>query len=117
MNSTAIHLYIVVLIILATYGISHLMKAGIEPPEVEMPAWTFHEMPRQLEKWCGKDTQLDPKIAEATGADVIVYRIYRDDMGSVISMHTAMFKDPSEGVYHAPTNCYRTNGWNLVKDV
>jgi len=117
MNSTAKRLYIVALIILATFGISYLVKAGIEPPEVEMPAWTFHEMPLQLEKWRGEDTQLDPKIAEATGADVIVDRIYRDDMGSVISMHTAMFKDPSEGVYHAPMNCYRTNGWNLVKDV
>ena len=116
MNSTAKRLYIVTMIILATYGISYLVKAGIEPPEVEMPTWTFREMPLQLEKWRGEDTQLDPKIAEATGADVIVDRIYRDDMGSVVSLHTAMFKDSPEGVMHTPTNCYRANGWNLVKD-
>jgi len=116
MSRTAIRLLVVVGIILLTYGVSKLVQIQTEPPEVELPSWTFRDMPMQLEKWHGEDTKLDPEIAAATGAEVIVDRLYRSDVGAVVSMHTAMFKDPGEGVSHAPTNCYRTNGWNLAKD-
>jgi EpsI family protein len=55
---------------------------------------------------------MDPKIAVATGADVIANRAYRNESGQTIFLHTGMFRDPAEGVYHSPMNCYRSNGWN-----
>ncbi len=116
MSKTAIRLLVVVGIIFLTYGVSKLMQVQLKPPEVEVPSWTFRDMPMQLDRWRGEDTQLDPQIAAATGADVIVDRIYRNDVGAVVSMHTAMFKDPAEGVQHSPTTCYRSNGWNLMKE-
>jgi EpsI family protein len=116
MNSTANRLYTVILLVAATYGISRLVQAETEPPETEMPAWTFHDLPMQLGKWHGEDTKMDPKIATATGAEIIADRLYRDETGATVSMHTAMFRDPSDGVIHTPLNCYRGNGWTLVKE-
>ena len=115
MNSTAKRLYIVVAIVLATYGIARWVQAQVDPPEVEMPNWTFRELPLQLGQWQGESTKLDPKIAAATGAEIIVDRVYRDEQGHAISLHTGMFKDPSEGVLHSPLNCYVANGW-IKKD-
>ena len=46
---------------------------------MERPNWSLRELPFQLTNWHGEDTEMDPKIAVATGADVIVNRIYRDE--------------------------------------
>ena len=54
--------------VLATYGVAWLVKAGLEPPGVEMPDWTFNDMPLQLGQWHGQPTEMDPKIAVATEA-------------------------------------------------
>jgi EpsI family protein len=116
MNSSAKRLYVVVGIVLATIGISYLVRAETEPPQVEMPTWTLRDIPFQLGEWHGETTQLDPKIALATGADTIVDRTYRDDLGHTVLLHTAMFKDPAVGVYHSPLNCYRAAGWTQTGD-
>lgn len=116
MNSTANRLYAVVILVLATYGVNRLLLAETKPPEAVMPNWTFREMPYQLANWHGEDTKMDPVIALATGADIIVDRLYRDDVRSVVSLHTAMFKNPTDGVIHTPLNCYRGAGWLKVEE-
>ncbi len=115
MNSTANRLYAIVILVLATYGVSRLVRP--ETKEAVMPDWTFREMPYQLGNWHGEDTKMDPVIAVATGADIIVDRLYRDDAGAVVSLHTAMFKNPTDGVIHTPLNCYRGAGWLKVKEL
>jgi len=114
-GSTAARIYIVAALIMATYGVAHLVEAALEPPEVVLPRWTFEEMPLQFGDWRGVPTTMDPEIAVATGADRIVNREYKDDRGHAVSMHTAMFKRPEVGVYHSPLNCYRAQGWQLMK--
>ena len=52
-----------------------------------------------------------------TGANVTVERLYRDPDGAPAqAVLLATYNDPDAGVYHAPTNCYRSNGWRLVED-
>jgi len=114
MNPTATRLYAVAAIILATYGISRLVQAQTEPPEVDPPTWTLRDFPAQLKGWHGEEAKLDPAIAMAVGADVIVNRIYRDTAGHTISMHTAQFTEPSVGIGHTPTVCYTSNGWRML---
>jgi EpsI family protein len=111
MSSVATRLYVVIGIVLAAYGVGWLVQAAAEPPEVEKPDWSVKDLPLKLEKWQGEDTEMDPAIAMATGAYAITNRIYHDDKGRAISLHSAMFEDPAEGVYHSPLNCYRANGW------
>ncbi len=115
-GSTAARIYIVAALILATYGVAHLVQTALEPPEVVLPRWTFEEMPLQFGGWRGQSTEMDPEIAVATGADRIVNRAYVDDRGHVVSMHTAMFQRLEAGVYHSPLNCYRSKGWQLMKE-
>ncbi len=50
----------------------------------------------------------------ATGAEVIVNRIYRDSAGHAVVLHTAMFKNPATGIGHTPSVCYTASGWKLV---
>jgi EpsI family protein len=116
MSNVAIRIYVVVGIVLAAYGVGRLVKAAAEPPEVEMPGWSVKELPMKLGNWNGEDTEIDPEIAMATGAYAITNRIYSDDKGHSVSLHTAMFADPAEGVYHSPLNCYRASGWTQKSD-
>jgi EpsI family protein len=114
MNSLAVRVYAVVGIVLVAYGISYGLKVATEPPEVEEPDWTVRELPLQLGNWHGEDFEMDPKLAVATGAKTIVNRMYRDGSGRAVSLHTAMFLNPAEGIYHNPLNCYAANGWQKI---
>jgi EpsI family protein len=113
-NSTAVRVYIVAALIPLTYGGARLVRAALEPPGSVLPNWTFRELPLQIGKWRGESVKLDPQIALATGAQVIVDRAYRDDAGHVVSVHTAMFDDPANGVIHSPLVCYLAAGWEKL---
>jgi len=115
-NGTAVRVLIVAALIPITYGGACLVRTALEPPGVDMPDWTFRELPVQIGNWHGEATKLDPKIALATGATTIVDRAYRDDSGHVISMHTAMFDNPTDGVMHTPLICYRSAGWAKLSE-
>ena len=85
-------------------------------PRWRSPTGRLRELPFQFGAWHGEDTEMDPKIAVATGADVIINRIYRDEAGHTVSVHTATFMDPAEGIYHSPLNCYRASGWSKLSE-
>lgn len=113
MGHTAIRLYVLSGIVFATFAISKWEKQALKPPEVQLPSWTFNDMPLQFGDWQGENREGDPEIDKAVGAAPgrIVNRLYRDRLGHVVSIHSAMFDDPVEGVYHSPLNCYRSSGW------
>lgn len=116
MSNTALRLWIVVALVVAAYGVSFLVQAGTTPPDVQLPSWTFREMPPQLGMWRGHDEEMDPKITAAIGAHSVVDRTYRDERGYAVSMHTAIFVNPAEGVLHSPVNCYRGAGWRKLSE-
>ena len=75
------------------------------------------KLPMKLGDWQGEDKELDPKTFDRTAADVAVNREYRDNEGHVVTVLLALYRtDPDAGVYHAPTNCYRSNGWRLTDE-
>lgn len=113
-GSPFVRILIVAALFPLTYWGAKLVKVAIEPPLIDMPAWTFNDMPMQMGEWRGENTALDPKIAVATDAKIIVNREYRDNAGHSISLHTAVFDKPAEGVFHSPINCYRTNGFEDI---
>jgi EpsI family protein len=108
-----IRILVIAVIVLAVSLGAKYMKTILEPPKVEMPAWSFHDLPRQIGSWQGEDKEIDQNIFIATGAAITVDRVYQDISNHSINMHTAFFEDPSVGVYHSPLNCYRANGWTL----
>jgi len=114
MNNLAMRVYAVAGIVLVVSGVGKFLQLAVEPPEVEKPKWSLRDLPIQLGGWHGEDTELDPKLVVATGADVIVNRVYRDEAGHGVSMHTATFLDPAEGIYHNPLNCYFASGWRKI---
>jgi EpsI family protein len=111
MPNTANRLFVVAGLVVVTFLVAHFVTAGLKTPGVQMPDWTFSDMPLQLGDWRGQPTEIDPKIAVATGASVIVNRDYQDRSGQHILMHTAMFSDPADGVFHTPIICYLAGGW------
>jgi len=116
MRNTTLRLWIVAALVTAAYGVGFLVKAGTTPPEVQLPGWTFRELPQQLESWRGEDAEMDPEVTAAIGAHSVVDRMYRDERGNVVSMHTAIFANPAEGVLHSPVNCYRGAGWTKLSE-
>ena len=103
---------LVVLIYLGTYAATAAMK----PPKVAFPDRPLQDLPRQFvdregTDWEGKDIALNPRVFAAIGAEVVVDRKYQDKAGNEMVVHTAIFEDPVEGMYHSPMNCYRGSGW------
>jgi EpsI family protein len=115
-GNPTIRVYLIIAFVLATYGGARLVETAIQQPETVLPSWTFDELPLQLGDWHGEDTMLDPKITAALGAARVRDRVYQNSLGHIVSLHTAMFENAVEGVYHTPINCYRANGWDKKLD-
>ncbi|MCE5303240.1 MAG: EpsI family protein [Planctomycetaceae bacterium] len=112
-NNTTLRVCLGIVVIGVLYGVIRLIQASLAPPDVLAPSWTVHDLPMQLGPWHGEATKLDPKIAAATGASDIEDRLFHNDAGNTVSLHSAMFSDPTQGMQHLPRNCYRAAGWKL----
>jgi EpsI family protein len=113
-NGTTARVLIVAALIPLTYGGARLVDAALESPGCDMPDWKFSDMPKKLGDWHGEDSTLDAETALATGATIIVNRVYHDDSQHFIALHTAMFDDPAAGVKHSPLICYLSAGWQKL---
>lgn len=110
---TTLRLILVAAAIAVFSWMTYQARAGLKPPEVEMPTRDYHKLPYQLGDWRGADKELDPKIFAAIGANYIVDRVYRNGPHQ-ISLHLAVFDNPDEGIRHSPMNCYLGQGFRNV---
>ena len=117
MGNFTTRLAIVIGIVLLVHGGFYIVRAGTRPPEMQVPERSIRELPRQLGRWRGEDADLDPKIFTNSEADEAVNRIYQDRGDRKISAFVALYTDPAKGLYHSPTNCYRSNGYTMLSDV
>jgi EpsI family protein len=78
------------------------------PPEQDLA-----ELPRQLGGWQGDDEPLSSGVLVALGADAVVNRDYRNQLGETIGVNVAVFTDYSLSPPHPPFVCYPANGWEL----
>ncbi len=93
------------------------MKSFLTLPPIRQLSLDISRLPIKLGEWRGEECKLDAETFDRTGADVAVNRQYRDDQDHSVTMLLALYRtDPDAGVYHAPTNCYRSNGWRLVSE-
>ena len=121
MNNAAVRLLIVVAIVFLMYagGEYGMAGLGLEPKGVDMPDWTFAAMPMEFGAWHGEPTEdMDPSIVKASEAkpETVVNRVYRDDRGHMISMHTAMFESYRGGAYPHAMACYKASGWENIDE-
>jgi hypothetical protein len=115
-NSTAVRVGIVAVLILLTSLGANWINASLKSPGTDLPDWTFHDLPKQLGGWRGEDSKMDERIAVQTGAkrDTIIERVYRDNLGHNVAMHAATFDNPAAGVIHSPLICYVSAGWKML---
>jgi EpsI family protein len=85
------------------------LEEGRRRPRIDLTA-----VPLELGPWKGQDTEIDPHIARATGADQVVTRRYvNQDTGSTLEL--ILLYGPAANVYiHAPELCYPTAGFAQV---
>ncbi len=114
-GNISVRVIIAAALIVSTYiGVRVVGKLTQTPPVV-LPNWKVQDLPKQLGEWKGEDAELDKRIFVAEGAHSVVERQYRNESGTVISLHLALFKDPVEGIWHNPISCYVSGGWTPVE--
>lgn len=116
MNNTLIRLSAATALVVLVYGGTFVVQGALKPARVDVLDWDLNELPLQFGDWTGEDRELDPEIFQATGANAAVDRIYHDHGRRLISVHTAIFHDWEEGIYHNPNNCYRSKDWSVVEN-
>ncbi|MGD0652950.1 MAG: exosortase C-terminal domain/associated protein EpsI [Thermoguttaceae bacterium] len=114
-GNIAIRIIVAAAIIAVTYLGMYVVAWGIQVPEVILPSWNVKDLPKQLGEWKGEDVKLDERLFQATDATSIVERQYHNELGMVISIHLAVFKDPNKGIWHNPVSCYDSAGWVPVE--
>lgn len=114
MRSMVLRLVTVIVVVVFVQGAFYVVD--MQPPEVVFPEVSLKTMPMQFGAWEGEEIELDSKIFAKTGAHESVDRSYREGAGQKISVHSAAFENPTEGLYHSPMNCYRSNGWTKLNE-
>ena len=110
-GNISIRVIIAAALIVSTYlGVRVVGHLTQSPPGV-LPNWNVQDLPKQLGEWKGEDVKLDKRLFEAEGAQAVVERQYRNGSGMSVSLHIAIFKDATTGIWHTPTNCYVSGGW------
>lgn len=69
------------------------------------------QIPTELGSWRGIDDELDPKIANATGAVDAVFRTYTNINTGVRVSLILLYGPATEVFIHAPETCYPTSGY------
>ncbi len=115
MKNLTTRLSVAITLVVLVYAGAYAMQ-GMMGATLVLSTRDYTTMPTEFGQWHGKEVELDPKVFARIGADVVVDREYRNDEGRTISVHTAIFSDPDEGVYHSPMNCYRANGYEKVAE-
>lgn len=113
MNSV-VRIVLIGVFAVVVFGGVIMLRHGMNPQNVQMPDRSFEELPMRFAEWQGEPTELDPKIFDFIGAEVVVNRNYESVQGKQISVHTAVFTNYGSGAFHNPANCYRSSGWLLL---
>jgi len=108
-----IRLFLLAGAVLAVAGAAYKLRGTLRPTHARLPEWSFHDMPLEFGEWQGEKTALDADLFRAIDADVVSDRLYRNERGDVVSVHTAAFTEYDFGVQHNPIVCYRTHGWEM----
>jgi EpsI family protein len=114
MKNTAIRIVIVISLVVVGHLMFYAVLAGVGQADVKLPARGIDTIPMQFGGWQGTPEELEAKIFVNTGARDVITRKYLDRHGHRIAAFVALCTS-SQGLYHSPTNCYRTQGWNLLE--
>jgi EpsI family protein len=106
---------VLIMLISVVHGGFVVVRAGTQGAQVLLPPPPgIRGLPLNLGNWRGIETQLDPETFVNAGALEAVSRLYTDRSGHVTKVLLALYTDPAAGVYHTPTNCYRSNGYTQL---
>jgi Protein of unknown function (DUF3485) len=73
------------------------------------------DLPLVLGNWTGKDSEVDPRIFAAVGAEQQINRVYSNPAGAAITTHCATWTRLNPGMPHGPQECYHSAGWKLAQ--
>jgi len=116
MKGTTTRILILAGLALVIQGIAYSARLGLKPAHVEKPDRDFLQMDLGLNDWTSETIDLkseNPELYGRIGADVVVDRVYRSPAGETMKLHCAVFREYDVGAFHLPTNCYRSQGWQL----
>ncbi|MBN2474010.1 MAG: exosortase-associated EpsI family protein [Pirellulales bacterium] len=117
--NTTVRILIVAALALLVHGGAAYLRAGLKPAKVALPDRDYHQLPLQIGEWVGGEVDLqaeDPELWDKIGAHDVVERKYRNPAGQEILLHCAIFTEYDVGAFHLPTNCFRSQGFELVQN-
>lgn len=114
MNATTTKLLVVAGLLLTIAGATRWVRGSLQSDDILMPSQPVTQLPFELGGWQGREIELDPEIARATGADSLINRLYERSGQSPVSMHSAVFANPEIAAIHSPFNCYRGQGYRMI---
>jgi EpsI family protein len=86
----------------------------MEPEFSPVPAIGPSTLPDVIGDFKGRDEPLDERIVAATSADVVLNRVYRNQLGDVVIVNVGVWIDYGRGIPHSPDVCYPLAGWEIA---
>ncbi len=118
MNSTAIRLAIIIVLVLVAGFIYTAIGAQGLPETIRSPAKKLADaMPPRLGQWTGERIPMTDAMFEATDSSDAETWLFRDIAGHTISVHMAVVTEYFDGIEHHPLHCSQSQGYERMAEV
>jgi EpsI family protein len=116
MRVTTTRVLIVAALVVVVHAVFLIVRTGGMPTDfTELKGDLGQAIPNELGRWKGESTELDPTLTEATDAEVVVERLYRDVPGNVINLHVNTMRKFFTDLRHNPEHCYTSHGYQILE--
>ena len=103
------------LVSFAVLLIAGLSLRSISHGEATPLRQSFDGFPLQIERWSGRQFELETRVLEVLRVDDYVLRQYQDGQGLPLELYIGYYKSQRQGAtYHSPKNCLPGSGWAFL---
>lgn len=95
---------------LLVLGIHH----GMEPSPAELPTAISTSLPDSMGDFKGHDEPLDERLVAGSDADIMINRVYRNQLGDLVIANLGVWTRYEKTIPHSPEICYTMAGWEIA---
>jgi EpsI family protein len=86
----------------------------MEPDPSPVPTIGPSTFPDVIGDFRGHDEPLDERVVAATNADVMLNRVYENQLGDEVIVNIGIWTKYNRGIPHSPEQCYPMAGWEIA---
>ena len=88
---------------------------GMDPEPAAIPVTGADTLPSMVGDYLGRDEPIDEKLVRAADSDIMLNRVFENQLGDRMIANVGIWVDYGRGIPHKPDECYPSAGWEIAQ--